>query len=90
MKDTVRVTLVFPRVLWEEVKRLIPPGERSRVIAWATEREIRRRQRIRSVEQLRMLQQKLQAKYGQLPDSAEEIRRMREERDAELASLCGC
>lgn len=87
MNDTVRVSLVFPRALWEEVRRLIPPGERSRVIARATEREIRLRQRMESVERIRLLQQELRAKYGQLPDSAEEIRRMREERDAELAGL---
>lgn len=87
MNDTVRVSLVFPRALWEEVRRLIPPGERSRVIAQATEREIRLRQRMESVERIRLLQQELRAKYGQLPDSAEEIRRMREERDAELTGL---
>lgn len=87
MNDTVRVSLVFPRTLWEEVRRLIPPGERSRVIARATEREIRLRQRMESVERIRLLQQELRAKYGQLPDSAEEIRRMREERDAELTGL---
>lgn len=87
MNDTVRVSLIFPRTLWEEVRRLIPPGERSRVIARATEREIRLRQRMESVERIRLLQQELRAKYGQLPDSAEEIRRMREERDAELTGL---
>ncbi len=87
MNDTVRVSLVFPRTLWEEIRRLIPPGERSRVIAQAAEREIRLRQRMESVERLRSLQQELRAKYGQLPDSSEEIRRMREERDAEIAGV---
>lgn len=87
MNDTVRVSLVFPRALWEEVKRLIPPGERSRVVAQATEREIRLRQRMESVERIRRLQQELRAKYGQLPDAVEEIRQMREERDAELTGL---
>ncbi len=87
MNDTVRVSLVFPRALWEEVKRLIPPGERSRVISRATEREIRLRQRMASVERLRSLQQEFLAKYGPLPDSSDEIRRMREERDAELTGL---
>lgn len=87
MNDTVRVSLVFPRTLWEEIRRLIPPGERSRVIAQAAEREIRLRQRMESVERIRSLQQELQAKYGQLPDSSEEIRRMREERDAEIAGV---
>jgi len=87
MGDTVRVTLVFPRALWEEIQRYIPPGERSRVIAQAAERELRRRRRQASVERLRALQQELQASYGLLPDSSEDIRRMREERDAELADL---
>jgi hypothetical protein len=87
MSDTVRVTLIFPRELWEEIKRRIPPGERSQVIAQAAERELRRRQRMESVERLQALQQEWRAKYGQLPDSSEEIRRMREERDAELADL---
>ncbi len=87
MNDTVRVSLVFPRTLWEEIRRLIPPGERSRVIAQAAEREIRLRQRMESVERLRSLQQELRAKYGQLPDSSKEIRRMREERDAEIAGV---
>jgi hypothetical protein len=87
MNDTVRVTLVFPRTLWEEIRRLIPPGERSRVIAQAAEREIRLRQRMESVERLRAFQQELRAKYGQLPDSSEDIRRMREERDAELTGV---
>lgn len=72
---------------WEEIRRLIPPGERSRVIAQAAEREIRLRQRMESVERLRSLQQELRAKYGQLPDSSEEIRWMREERDAEIAGV---
>ncbi|WP_448591564.1 hypothetical protein [Thermoflexus hugenholtzii] len=87
MGDTVRVTLVFPRALWEEIQRRIPPGQRSRVIAEAAERELRRRQRMESVERLRALQRELQAKYGQLPDSSEDICRMREERDAELTGL---
>ena len=58
-----------------------------RVIAQAAERELRRRRRQASVERLRALQQELQASYGLLPDSSEDIRRMREERDAELADL---
>ncbi|MFN3763212.1 MAG: hypothetical protein ACK4WK_08445 [Anaerolineae bacterium] len=64
MNDTVRISLVFPRALWEEVRRSIPPGERSRVISQATEREIRRRQRMARMERLRFLQQEFRAKYG--------------------------
>jgi len=40
-----------------------------------------------SVERLRAFQQELRARYGQLPDSSEDIRQMREERDAELAGV---
>jgi len=87
MADTVRVSLVFPRQLWEEVKRIIPAGERSRVISEATEREIRRRKRLESVERLRALQEEFRQKYGEMPSCVEDIRRMREERDAEIAGL---
>ncbi len=87
MKDTVRVSLVFPRGLWEEVKRLIPSGERSRVIAEATEREIRRRRRLESIERLRTLQEEFRQKYGEMPSCVEDIHEMREERDDELAGL---
>jgi len=37
--------------------------------------------RTASVDQLIAFQQELRAKYGQLPDSAEDIRQMREERE---------
>ena len=87
MSDTVRVSLVFPRELWEEVKRLIPSGERSRVIAEATEREIRRRRRLESIERLRALQKEFRQKYGEMPSCVEDIRRMREERDVEITGL---
>jgi metal-responsive CopG/Arc/MetJ family transcriptional regulator len=87
MADTVRVSLVFPQDLWEEVKRLIPSGERSRVIAAATEREIRRRQRLESIERLRALQEEFRRKYGEMPSCVEDIRQMREERDADITGL---
>jgi predicted transposase YdaD len=87
MGDTVRVSLVFPRELWEEVKRRIPSGERSRVIAAAAEREIRRRQRLEALERVRALGDELERKYGEMPSCVEDIRQMREERDAEITSL---
>jgi hypothetical protein len=87
MGDTVRVSLVFPRELWEEVKRLIPSGERSRIVAEATGREIRRRQRLRALEQVRALGDELERKYGEMPSCVEDIRQMREERDAEITGL---
>ena len=87
MGDTVRVSLVFRRDLWEEVKRLIPSGERSRVIAEATEREIQKRQRLKALERVRALGDELRQKYGEMPSCVEDIRQMREERDAEITSL---
>jgi hypothetical protein len=87
MADTVRVSLVFPHQLWEEVKRLIPSGERSRVIAEATEREIRRMQRLEALERVRVLGDELKRKYGEMPSCVEDIRQMREERDAEITDL---
>ena len=87
MSDTVRVSLVFPSTLWEEVKRLIPSGERSRVIAEATGREIQKRQRREALERVRALGDELKGKYGEMPSCVEEIRQMREERDAEITGL---
>jgi metal-responsive CopG/Arc/MetJ family transcriptional regulator len=87
MSDTVRVSLVFPQDLWEEVKRAIPAGERSRVIAEATEQEIRRRQRLESIKRLQALQEEFRQKYGEMPSCVEGIYQMREERDAEITGL---
>jgi seryl-tRNA synthetase len=87
MTDTIRVTLVFPKESWEEVKRLVPSGDRSRFVVEATKREIRRRQRLESIEQLQAIQKELKKKYGEMPRCAEEIQDMREERDAEITGL---
>jgi len=87
MTNTVRVSLVFPHELWEEVKRTIPEGQRSRVIAQATERELQQRRRLESVGRLQALHEEFLQKYGEMPGSAEDICQMREERDAELTGL---
>lgn len=81
MDDTTRVTLVLPADLWENVKRLVPSGQRSKMVAEAIEVEIRRRQRIEQLSRLRSLRDKLVNKYQTFPDSAEDIQIMREERD---------
>ncbi len=83
MKDVERVTLVLPKTLWEDVKRLIPSGQRSRVVAEALETEIRRRRRLEQIAQVRSLQEDLRQKYGLLPDSATEIEALRKEREDE-------
>jgi len=87
MTDTIRVTLVFPKESWEEVKRLVPSGDRSGFVVEATKREIRRRQRLESIKQLQAIQKELKKKYGEMPRGAEEIQDMREERDAEITGL---
>jgi hypothetical protein len=87
MADKVRVTLVFPKESWEEVKRLVPSGDRSGFVVEATKREIRRRHRLESITQLQAIQEELREKYGEMPACAEEIQEMREERDAEITGL---
>ena len=87
MKDTVRVSVVFPRELWQRVQLTIPAGERSRAIAAATDHELRKRQRLASVARLQALQAEWRRLYGEMPSSAEDIRELREERDARLHDL---
>ncbi len=84
MSDSVSVTFTLPRALWTRVKRFIPSKARSRIIIQAFEDELQRRS-MASLDQLSSFRQELRAKYGQLPDSAEDIRQMREERDAEIS-----
>lgn len=69
--------LVFPHDLWEEIKRLIPSGERSRVITEAAEREIRRRQKLEALERVPALGSALRQKYGEMPGCVEDIRHIR-------------
>jgi hypothetical protein len=80
-----RVTLVIPKVLWEELKDLVPSGQRSRVVAEALEAELRRRRRQEQLSQIRTLHDDLSQKYGVLPTSAAEIEVMRGERENERA-----
>ncbi len=87
MRDTTRVTVVLPVALWEEVKEMVPAGQRSRLVAEALEAEIRRRKRLEQLERLRRFQDYLLEKYGEMPSSVEDIRQMREERDAEITGL---
>ena len=87
MGDTTRVTVVLPVALWEEVKEMVPAGQRSRLVAEALEAEIRRRRRLEAFERARRLGDELLAKYGEMPSSVEDIRQMREERDAEITGL---
>lgn len=87
MVRTTRVTLVLPEELWEEVKRTVPRGQRSRLVTEALEAEIRRRQRWEQLERVRQLQDRFFEKYGEMPSSVDEINRMREERDAQISDL---
>ena len=87
MEDTTRVPLVFPRNLWEEVKRLVPSGQRSQVVAGILEEEISRRRQLELLESIGQFQAYLLEKYGEMPSSVDDIHQMREERDAEIKSL---
>lgn len=88
MTETVRVTLVLPKTLWEEVQSMVPAGQRSRVVAEALEIEIRRQQREQAFRRARKVGDELLEKYGEMPSSVEDIRKMREERDAEIGGMC--
>jgi metal-responsive CopG/Arc/MetJ family transcriptional regulator len=87
MERTVRVSVVFPRQLWEKVRRVVPAGKRSQMIAEATQREMQRRLKLEALAQARRVGERLKRKYGEIPSSEEEIRMMREERDARAAGL---
>ncbi|OQY17044.1 MAG: hypothetical protein DRJ03_18735 [Chloroflexi bacterium] len=87
MAGVARVTLVLPGNLWEEVKQMVPSGQRSRLVAEALEAEVRRRKRWEQLERVRQFQDYLFEKYGEMDSSVEEINQMREERDAALTGL---
>ena len=84
MKDVSRVTIVLPKGLWEDVKRLVPSGGRSRLVAEALETEVRRRKRLEQARRMHQFQMSMRVKYGELPSGAEDIERMREERDGRI------
>ncbi|MGQ9556068.1 MAG: hypothetical protein ACUVWR_18350 [Anaerolineae bacterium] len=48
---------------------------------------MRRQLRLQSLTRLRALQEEWRHKYGEMPSSAEDLRQLREERDAELSGL---
>ena len=87
MSELSRVTLVIPKKLWEEVKRVIPAGQRSRLVVEAIEAEIRRRQRLEQLHHLRRFNDYMRDKYGEMASSVEDIEKMREERDDEVAGM---
>lgn len=87
MQQVTRVTVALPRDLWETVKRTVPSGQRSGLVAVALESELRRRKRLEQVGQLRQFQKTMLGKYGELSASAGEIELMREERDDERNGL---
>jgi metal-responsive CopG/Arc/MetJ family transcriptional regulator len=87
MDEVIRVTLVLPRKLWDEVKQIVPSGQRSRLVAQALETEIRRQRQELQLDRLQQFQDYLSAKYGTMPDSVDDLGQMREERDAEISGL---
>jgi metal-responsive CopG/Arc/MetJ family transcriptional regulator len=80
MRKVTRVTVSLPRELWESVKRAVPAGKRSGLVAAALESELRRL-RLQQVGQLRQFQKSMLKKYGELPASAADIEQMRSEHD---------
>jgi len=82
-----RVTLVVPGKLWEDVKRLVPAGQRSQLVTEALEIEVSRRQQQELLEDIRQFQSYLFGKYGEMSSSADDINAMREEHDAEITGL---
>jgi metal-responsive CopG/Arc/MetJ family transcriptional regulator len=87
VSELSRVTLVLPKHLWEKVKQLVPAGQRSRLVADALEVELRRRQRLEQVDELKRFHSYMREKYGQFPSSAPDIEAMRQERDDEISGL---
>jgi len=87
MRQVTRVTIALPNDLWEKVKRSVPAGQRSGLVATALESELRRRQRVQQVAALQQHQKAMLKKYGTLPASSEAIEQMRQERDDERHGL---
>ena len=50
--------------------------------------ESRKQRGLKALEELREFRERLKAKYGVFPDSAELIREAREERDNQILGLC--
>jgi len=69
------------------VKRIVPAGQRSNLVAEALERELRRRKRMQQVESLHQFQHGMHDKYGELPASAPDIELMRQENDCRIEKL---
>jgi hypothetical protein len=87
MSEYLRVTLVLPKNLWENVKRLAPARQRSRLVAAALVAEVRRRERLTQLAQLEQFQDYMRQKYGELPGSADDIQMLREERDHDITGV---
>lgn len=80
------VTARLPGSLYEQVRRLAEEDGVSinQVVVSAVERYVRQAERDRAIQAAAALREELRKKYGTQPDSAPLIRRMREERHADL------
>ena len=87
MSEYLRVTVVLPKKLWENVKRVAPARQRSRLVAEALEAEIQRRERLAQLDDLIRFQDYMRQKYGELPGSADDIQMLREERDHDITGV---
>jgi len=75
----VKVTIMLPQELWEEFKEVVPPGKRSKTVAEALLERLKLEKKRKAFEEAVKFSQKLRQKYGVLPSSVEDIRKMREE-----------
>jgi len=87
MAQFSRVTIALPKDLWEKVKYAVPSGQRSRLVAEALRAELRKRQKMEQFSKIHDLQDTMRQKYGELPSSAEDIEKMRQESDEERKGL---
>lgn len=85
--QVTRVTIALPKKLWERVKQTVPAGQRSGLVAQALESELRHRQRLENFDGLLKFQQSMRAKYGEMPQVADELDKMRQEHEDEFGSL---
>ncbi len=51
--ETKRISVIFPVKVLEELRRLVPPRERSKFVSEATEKELKRLKLAKVIEELR-------------------------------------
>ncbi len=81
----VKVTFMVPQEIWEEFKKLVPPGKRSQALSEALKKRMEQIKVLKELELIETHQKRMKERFGVLPSSVEDIRELREEgRDAGL------